>query len=129
VKGMCAAAQVVKPGGCIIAASECWDGIPDHGLYGKLLRESSNARELLDRVNTPGFLEQDQWEAQIQAQIQLKANVYLYSDGLRDEQITSALLKPCHDIVKTVDELRARIGPEASICLLPEGPQTVPYVM
>ena len=38
VKGMSAASQVVKPGGAIIIAAECWDGIPDHGLYGQLLR-------------------------------------------------------------------------------------------
>jgi nickel-dependent lactate racemase len=128
VKGMCAAAQVVRPGGTIIAASECWDGIPDHGLYGKLLRESADPRAMLDRINAPGFLEQDQWEAQIQAQIQLKADVYLYSDGLSDAQITSAMLKPCHDIVKTVAEVRERMDSEVSICVLPEGPQTVPYV-
>ena len=128
VKGMCAAAQVVKRGGAIIAASECWDGIPDHGLYGRLLRDSATPRELLDRVSAPGFLEQDQWEAQIQAIVQLKAEVYLRSDGLTDEQITSALLKPCHSIEDTVQQLRQRYGPNATICVLPEGPQTVPYI-
>jgi len=34
VKGMSAAAQVVKPGGAIIIVAECLDGIPEHGLYG-----------------------------------------------------------------------------------------------
>jgi hypothetical protein len=38
------------------------------------------------------------------------------------------MLKPCHDIVKTVVELRERMDHEARICVLPEGPQTVPYV-
>jgi hypothetical protein len=38
------------------------------------------------------------------------------------------MLKPCHDIVKTVAELRERMGNEAVMCVLPEGPQTVPYV-
>jgi nickel-dependent lactate racemase len=128
VKGMCAAAQVVRQGGAIIAAAECWDGIPDHGLYGKLLRESSNPRELLARIQQPGFLEQDQWEAQIQALVQLKADVYLYSDGLSDEQITRCLLTPCHDIVATAAALRQHYGPHARVCVLPEGPQTVPFV-
>jgi nickel-dependent lactate racemase len=128
VKGMCAAAQVVKPGGTIIAASECSDGIPDHGLYGSLLRESATPRELLNRVNTFKVPQQDQWEAQIQAIVQLKAEVYLYSGGLSDAQITSALLKPCHHIEETVHELRKRYGPGATLCVLPEGPQTVPYV-
>ncbi|MFH1069061.1 MAG: nickel-dependent lactate racemase, partial [Candidatus Glassbacteria bacterium] len=33
VKGMSAAANVVKPGGSIIVAADCWDGIPEHGEF------------------------------------------------------------------------------------------------
>ena len=129
VKGMCAAAQVVRHGGAIICAAECWDGIPEHGLYGQLLRAAKNPRELLDRINMPGFLEQDQWEAQVQALIQLKADVYLRSDGLSDDQITSAMLKPCHSIEATILDLVSQYAlRQASICILPEGPQTVAYI-
>ncbi|HUT07540.1 MAG TPA: nickel-dependent lactate racemase [Candidatus Latescibacteria bacterium] len=128
VKGMRAADQIVKPGGAIIIAARCSDGIPEHGLYGKILRESKNPRELLDRICAPGFLEQDQWQAQIQALIQLKADVYVRSDGLSDEQIRGALLIPCHRIEATVDELIKKVGHGASICVMPEGPQTIPYV-
>jgi nickel-dependent lactate racemase len=128
VKGMSAAVQVVKEGGVIIIATDCWDGIPDHGLYGQLLQEADNPQTLLDTICAPGFLKQDQWQAQIQAQIQLKADVYVHSDNLSDEQIEMALLKPCHSIEATVAELLKKYGPEASICVLPEGPQTIPYI-
>lgn len=128
VKGMSAAAQVVKPGGTIIIAADCWDGIPDHGLYGKLLREASSPQALLEKICSPGFLEQDQWQAQIQAQIQLKAHVFVRSDHLTGAQIKAALLNPCHCIEETVSDLMARSGNQASICVLPEGPQTIPYV-
>ena len=126
VKGMSAAAQVVKPGGAIIIAAECWDGIPDHGLYGSLLRQAQSPQELLERITAPGFLEQDQWEAQIQALIQLKAQVFLHTHNLTDEQIHSALLEPCHRIEDTAAKLLARYGPQALICVLPEGPATIP---
>ncbi|HZY43799.1 MAG TPA: nickel-dependent lactate racemase [Anaerolineae bacterium] len=128
VKGMSAAAQVVRPGGAIIVAADCWDGIPDHGLYGQLLREASSPQALLDRICAPGFLEQDQWQAQIQAIIQLKADVYVRTDNLTDAQIEAALLKPCHCIEDTVAELLDRYGLEATICVLPEGSQTIPYI-
>jgi len=49
VKGMSAAAQIVRPGGHIIIAAECWDGIPDHGEYGRLLREAPSVDALLRR--------------------------------------------------------------------------------
>ena len=128
VKGMSAAAQIVKTGGAIILAADCWDGIPEHGQYGKLLGEAPNPQELLARICTPGFLEQDQWQAQIQAQIQLKADVYFYSRNLSEGQIRAALLLPCPCIDETVKALRGRFGPHATICVLPEGPQTIPYV-
>ena len=128
VKGMRAAEQIVRPGGAIIIAAECWDGIPEHGMYGELLRQASSPQELLGRIQTPGFLELDQWEAQIQAMIQLKAEVYVYSDHLSDEQITRALLHPCHDIQATVAELRRRYGDRTTIAVMPEGPQTIAYL-
>jgi nickel-dependent lactate racemase len=128
VKGMSAAAQVVRPGGVIIIAAECWDGIPEHGSYGQLLRSAAGPQELLKRITAPGFLQQDQWQAQIQALIQLKAQVYVYSHHLSADQIRAALLEPCRRIEETLAELRARLGPQASLCVLPEGPQTIPYV-
>jgi nickel-dependent lactate racemase len=128
VKGMRAAEQIVRPGGAIIIAAECWDGIPEHGRYGEMLRQARSPQELLGRIQTPGFLEQDQWQAQIQAMIQLKADVYVYSDHLSDEQIRDALLLPCRDIAQTVDSLRQRFGESAAIAVMPEGPQTIAYL-
>jgi len=128
VKGMRAADQIVKSGGTIIIAARCWDGLPEHGLYGKILRESKSPRELLTKICAPGFLEQDQWQAHIQALIQLKADVYVRSDGLTDDEIRGALLIPCRRIEDTVSELFAKYGRGASICVMPEGPQTIPYV-
>ena len=128
VKGMSAASQIVREGGAIIVAADCWDGIPDHGLYGKLLREADSPKALLDIIFAPGFLKQDQWQVQIQAQIQLRAEVFIRTDGLTAEQIEMALLRPCERVEDTVMELLDGYGPQASICVLPEGPQTIPYI-
>jgi nickel-dependent lactate racemase len=128
VKGMSAAAQVVRQGGAIIVAADCWDGIPDHGLYGQLLRQADSPQALLDTVCAPGFLKQDQWQAQIQAQIQLKADVYVRTDNLTPEQIEMALLQPSPRIEDTVTNLLGEYGSQARICVLPEGPQTIPYI-
>jgi len=128
VKAMSAAAQVVKAGGSIIAAADCWDGIPEHGEYGKLLFEAESIESLLETVRRPGLLRQDTWQVHVQALICQKADVYFYSHNLSDEQIERALLKPCHNIEATVDKLLEKYGRGASICILPEGPQTIPYI-
>ena len=128
VKGMSAAAQVVKRGGSIIITSDCWDGIPDHGDYGKLLREAESLQSLLETIRAPGFQRHDMWQAYIQALICLKADVYLYSHNLSDEQIRGTLLKPCRDVRATVGGLLRQHGSRATILVLPEGPLTIPYV-
>ena len=128
VKGMSAAAQVVKEGGSIIIAAECWDGLPEHGQYKNILQMADSPRKLLEIIGAPGFSRHDQWQVQIQAQIQLKAEVYVKSTYLSAEQICQALLQPCHSIEETLSKLLRRYGPGASICVLPEGPQTIPYV-
>jgi nickel-dependent lactate racemase len=128
VKGMRAAGQVVRPGGAVIIAARCSDGIPEHGLYGRILRESASAADLLAKIRAPGFLEQDQWQAHIQALVQQKADVYVRSDGLSDDQIRAAHLLPCRRIEDTVGELLGKYGRDATVCVLPEGPQTIPYV-
>jgi nickel-dependent lactate racemase len=128
VKGMSAAAQIVRQGGSIILAAECIDGIPDHGEYKRLLQMADSPQQLLDLVTAPGFVCIDQWEAQLQAMIQLKADVYVKAAYLTDEQIRQALLIPSPDIEATLWGLLRKYGPRATICVLPEGPQTIPYI-
>ncbi len=127
VKGMSAAAQIVRPGGNIIVVAECWDGIPDHGEYKRLLWEATSPEDILARVLTPGFRCQDQWEAQIQAQVQRKARVHVYADGLSDEDLRRAHVIPCRSVEETVAHL-LRENPRATMAILPDGPQTVPYI-
>ncbi len=127
VKGMSAAAQIVRPGGDVITAAECWDGIPDHGEYKEMLWEASSVEELWETVTAPGFRRHDQWEALLQARIQRKANVHVYADGLSDEELEHALMIPCRSVEATIDRLLQQ-RPEATIAVLPDGPQTVPYV-
>ncbi len=128
VKGMSAAAEIVKPGGVIIIAAACEDGLPDYGGYAHLLKRAGSPEGIIEMVSQEGFHEHDQWQVQIQARIQLQADVYVYSHLLTEQQIEGALLKPCPDIAQLVASLRAEQGADASICVLPEGPQTIPYL-
>jgi lactate racemase len=128
VKGMSAAARIVKPGGAIIAASECSDGLPDHGNFKQLLKMRPSPRALLDMIEDPGFELYDQWEAQTQAIVQEKAEVYLVS-SLDDATVREAMLEPAPSVEAALAPLLARYGPGARVAVLPEGPQTIPYVL
>jgi lactate racemase len=127
VKGMSAAAQVVKTGGSIIIAAECSDGVPEHGLYGQLLRSHQNPDQLLEEILLSDSARHDQWQVQVQAMIQKKADVFVYSE-LSEKQILEAMLIPCPKIEETLAKLMKKYGPKAKICVIPEGPQTIPYI-
>jgi nickel-dependent lactate racemase len=127
VKGMNAAHKIVKQGGTIISASECIEGMPEHGNFSKILTMRNSPKELLEMINDPSFQMFDQWEAQRLAMIQEWADVYLYS-SLPDESAQIAKLTPTKDIEQTLTDLRSKYGKEISIAVLPLGPLTIPYV-
>jgi nickel-dependent lactate racemase len=129
VKGMSAAAQVVKPGGLIICAAECRDGFPDHGSYRSGLTSAASPSELLASIVARTETIPDQWQIQIQARIQSEARVMMHTTFLSDAELAEAHLEQTHDVAESVREALAAAGPEATLCVLPEGPLTIPYLV
>jgi nickel-dependent lactate racemase len=129
VKGMSAAGRVVRPGGAIVVAAACEDGLPDHGRYAALLAEGGTPEGVLALLARPGFAAHDQWQVQIQAQLQQRAEVHVFSDGLTSAEIERALLRPSRDLAATVAGLLERGGPAARLCVLPEGPDAIPTLV
>lgn len=126
VKGMSAAAQIVCAGGAIVCASECSDGVPAHGNYARILKMRDTAEELLRMIHDPSFQIFDQWQVQVQANIQMKANCYLFS-SLNDEVVKGAKFTPVASVQESIDEL-LRQNASARLAILPLGPLTIPYV-
>ena len=128
VKGMSAAAKIVKPGGTIICAAECRDGLPSHGSYGAVLASQPTPAALLAMINAPGYSAPDQWQVQVQAQIQVRADVLVKNAGLGAGEIRAAHFTPIDDVEAAVLDALNRAGPGATLCVLPQGPQTIPYL-
>lgn len=127
VKGLSAAASIVRQGGVIISASECSDGVPDHGNFGELMQRRDTAQGLLEMIQEPSFRVFDQWAVQSHASIQIKAECYLYS-SLSDETVRRTKYIPIHDVQKKLLELIGQ-NPNARVAVLPLGPLTIPYVL
>lgn len=127
VKGMSAAARIVKQGGTIILACECREGVPDGSSFDRMLKAASSPEEILLRLLQPGVAVPEQWQAQIQALIQRKARVLLYS-SLPEEVVRRAHLVPCLDINTEVHRLLKASSNGLRIAILPQGPLTIPYL-
>lgn len=127
VKGMSAAVRVLKPGGTLILACECREGVPAGSPLDRLLRSEKSPEDILTRLATPGFAHPEQWQAHIQALVQRRAQVLVYS-SLDEATLRAAHLEPCADISATVRERLAKAGPNSTLAVLPQGPLTIPYL-
>jgi nickel-dependent lactate racemase len=127
VKGMSVAAQACATGGAILLVAECREGL-GAAEYVHLLRSEGSPRELLERIEE-GETTFDQWQVQVQAMVQARADVWLHS-SLPRETVESAHLRFAADVDGTLAEImaakRAELGRGPTVCALPYGQLTVP---
>lgn len=126
-KGISAGARIIRPGGTLIMAAECREGVPAHSPLDQLLQSVSGPEELLARLATPGFVKPEMWQAQVLALVQRRAQVLLHS-ALPEALVHAAHLTPCPDIAATVAQTLSRLGGAARVAVLPQGPLTIPYL-
>jgi nickel-dependent lactate racemase len=136
VKGMAAAERVVTDGGVIVLAAPCGDGIPSGSAFERLLRVAAAddhgagpdgaARAGLLDPSAPSAL--DRWQAQVLARVLARAEVWLFAEGLTDDEVAAVGLRPVPDVGRAVAEALAAAGPGARLAVLPQGPLTVATV-
>jgi len=124
VKGLSAAARIVRPGGTLILACECSQGVPSGSSFENILRSGTDPAAVLAFLASAPAPLPEQWQAQIQALVQSKARVLLYS-SLSEAQARGAHLQPCADIGAAIQNLPG----DARIAVLPQGPLTIPYLV
>ena len=128
VKGLRAAAGIVRDGGTIILAAACEDGLPAHGRYADLLAGSSGPVEFLARLSSGKIAERDQWQVQVQAEILARARVLAFTPGVPPDDLRRAWLEPVEDVAAALRLALEEAGPGARGAVLPVGPQTIAYV-
>ena len=121
VKGMCEAMPIVKPGGVIIIASECAEGIGSPE-FTELMLETDNYEDFLANIIKPGYYVLDQWEFQKLCNVIIKHEVWLYSDGIEPGTQANLFVKPLGSIEAGIALVKERFGDEATIAVIPEGP-------
>lgn len=127
VKGMSAAAQIVEDGGLIVVVARCNDGFPDHGNFKRFLFDYAGPQAFLDALFSPGFAQQDQWQNQLLALIQLKARIAVYSE-LDPAELQRAHFEPIADLGAFVEKAVTGLPADAAVAVLPEGPMTIPWL-
>ena len=80
------------------------------------------------RIVESDTTEPDQWQVQIQTAIQKRCRVVMHTSHLSDADLAEVGLEQVGDVSAFVTDLLHELGPTATCCVLPEGPQTIPYI-
>ena len=127
VKGITAASQIVKPGGAILLAAACSEGVGSPE-FTTLVRRGLHWEDLLDEL-TSIPVTVDQWQAEKLAMVARKTNLSYCVPGVAEED-RSRLWGPAFaDPQHAVDDLTGRLPDGSSLVVIPEGPYVFSQVM
>lgn len=126
VKGMVAPVDILEPGGDLIVASACSEGMGS--------KHYVDAQRRLVELGAEGFgtsiagkrhAEIDEWQTQMQLRPMRVGRVRLYTDGLSAADASLTGVDRVSDLAGAVAESMARHG-DPRVAFVPEGPYVVP---
>ena len=127
VKGVTAAAHIVKPGGAILLAAACREGLGSPE-FSALMRRGLHWEALLDEL-AGAPVNVDQWQAEKLAMVARKAGLSFCVPGV-PAQDRARLWGPAFaDPQQAVDDLFARLPAGGSVVVIPEGPYVFTQVL
>jgi len=123
VKGMTAAVPILKPGGTLIIAAECAEGLGSPE-FTAMATASTTARGFLQELReTPVRI--DQWQLEECAKVAVGHDCVLVSSGIPEEQRRRLFIRSASTLDDAVREGIRRHGPSARIAVIPKGPYTL----
>jgi lactate racemase len=124
VKGMTAAATVVKPKGDILIATRCAEGTGSPE-YREVLQMVDSPSSFVCRIMEKEFFIPDQWCAQEMYQVLMEKDIWVYSEGFSSEELMRYHLRPVDSIERCIRTLLQKHGPQARWAVVPDGPMVI----
>ena len=126
VKGMVGVLNIVAPGGDIIIAGECSEGMGS--------REFVLAQRLLCRLGPEAFMAKlktrekaliDEWQTEMLVKALRLGNIHLYTTGLSSGDLKDIYINPVSSVSNSVLE-SIRKHKDNRVAVVPEGPYVMP---
>jgi lactate racemase len=126
IKGMVGAIDILEPGGTIIIASECSEGMGSP--------EFVEAQRALCRVGPERFMADvvsrnqarvDEWQTQMLVKALRRGSIRLYTTGLRPSDLADIFVEPVASVENAVIESANAHG-DPCVAVVPEGPYVIP---
>ena len=128
VKGMVGALPILKPGGTIIIASACEEGV-GNAHFRETLLQTKDIRDFLPAIQAPDWkFIADQWQIEELAKAVRNHRVIQVSDGIDPATLSQLFVEPQPSVELAVQACLDRYGPAATIAVIPKGPYVIPVV-
>lgn len=127
VKGMVVASDILEPGGNLIIASECAEGIGSSE-YADAQRRliEQGLRGFFDDIMEKEFADIDEWQTQMQLKPMRLGSIQLYTTGLSSADKALTGVGIIEDSLDAAVRRCVEDSGENSVAIIPEGPYVVP---
>ena len=126
VKGMVGAMDILEPGGNVIIASACDEGMgSDEFVESQKRLISLGPDGFLTEIQKKSRADIDEWQTEMQLKPMRIGTIHLYTDGLSDEELVLTGV----NIVTSVEDAIAQSVQQSGdnrIAVIPEGPYVIP---
>ncbi len=128
VKGMVGPLEILSPGGSLIVASECSEGLGSAQYVDAQRRLISQGPEVfLDKLKCKTHAAIDEWQTEMLLKPMQRGNVQLYAPGLSQDEEKLTGVQMISSLDQAVRE-SVKKNKDTRVAIVPEGPYVVPFV-
>jgi lactate racemase len=124
-KGVVAALGVLKPGGCIVIASENAEGAGS-GDFISIFEELSSHEDFFKKASQPDYFRIDQWMAQEFCNAAHHAQIFYHCSGIPSEELSKFFVTPVQSVSEGLEKAFVCSGDSPRVLVLPDGPYLIP---
>ncbi|RYG18375.1 nickel-dependent lactate racemase, partial [bacterium] len=128
VKGMVAALPILKPGGTVVIASACDEGIGNPH-FAATLFGCDDIERFVETISDPAWIPvPDQWQVEEFAKARRGRKVRMVARGIPEETLSRLFVIPHTSVEDAIAAALEDHGPDAKIAVIPKGPYVLPSV-
>jgi nickel-dependent lactate racemase len=120
LKGITAAAHIVKPGGKILLMAACTEGVGSEE-FGQMVQTHPSDRGFMNEIANAAVVI-DQWQLEKLGLVTANVEVLYYVPGLPLKYQNSLWGKAYSTAIEAIEALTSRLPDDARIAVIPEGP-------
>jgi nickel-dependent lactate racemase len=121
IRGIVGALDIVKPGGTIIIASACTEGIGSQE-FGEIADKFASIEEFMQAITSGEQSFADQWQLYELAKVLRQAKVKVVTSGVSAEVLQKFFVTASATVEEAIAEAFEEYGADASIAVIPQGP-------